>query len=63
MYPNPADVLPFPPHPNLEQYKKRAKALVKDCTSRERDTIRAWAADWIENLASALQTGAGAAPC
>jgi ankyrin repeat protein len=59
MYPNPADLLPLPPRPNLEQYKKRAKALVKACASRERDTIRAWAADWIESLASALQRGAG----
>ena len=54
MYPNPADVLPLPARPNLEQYKKRAKALVKACTSGERDMIRRWAADWIESLASAL---------
>ena len=38
MYPNPANVLPFPPHPSLEQYKKRAKELVKACKSGERDT-------------------------
>jgi ankyrin repeat protein len=59
MYPNPANVLPFPPRPNLEQYKKRAKALVKACTSGERKTIRTWAADWIESLASALKTSDG----
>jgi ankyrin repeat protein len=59
MYPNPANVLPFPPRPNLEQYKKRAKELVKACKSGERDTIRAWAADWIESLASALKTSDG----
>jgi hypothetical protein len=52
MYPNPANVLPFPPRPNLEQYKKRAKELVKACTSGEHDTIRAWAADWIETSTS-----------
>jgi len=57
MYPNPADVLPLPARPNLEQYKKRAKALVKACTSGERDMIRRWAADWIESLACALSTG------
>ena len=59
MYPNPADVLPFPARPNLEQYKKRAKALAKACTSGGRDAIRAWAADWIASLASALKTSDG----
>jgi hypothetical protein len=28
MYPNPAAVIPLPPRPSLEQYKKRAKTLV-----------------------------------
>jgi hypothetical protein len=55
MYPNPANVLPFPPRPNLEQYKRRAKELVNACKSGERDTIRTWAADWIESLANALK--------
>ena len=59
MYPNPANVLPFPPRPSLEQYKKRAKELVKACKSRERDTIRTWAAAWIESLASALKMSDG----
>jgi ankyrin repeat protein len=59
MYPNPANVLPFPPRPNLEQYKKRAKELVKACKSGERDTIRTWAADWIESLASSLKPSDG----
>ena len=59
MYPNPANVLPVPPRPNLEQYKKRAKALVKACTSGERDTIRPWAADWLQSLASTLKTSDG----
>lgn len=31
MFPNPQDALPLPPHPNLEQYKKLAKELVKAC--------------------------------
>lgn len=31
MFPNPQDALPLPPHPNLEQYKKLAKDLVKAC--------------------------------
>ena len=29
MYPNPQDAVPLPPHPDLEQYRKRAKELVK----------------------------------
>ena len=29
MYPNPQDVLPLPARPNLEQYKKQAKDLVR----------------------------------
>lgn len=59
MYPNPANVLPFPPRPSLEQYKKRAKELVKACKSGERDTIRIWAAGWMEGLTSALKTSDG----
>lgn len=27
MYPNPQDVLPLPPRPDLDQYRKRAKEL------------------------------------
>jgi hypothetical protein len=50
MYPNPARVLPLPPRPNLEQYKKQAKDLVKACRSGDRIAIRAWAAEWIESL-------------
>lgn len=38
MFPNPQDALPLPPHPNLEQYKKLAKDLVKAC--RQQRTVR-----------------------
>lgn len=31
MFPNPQDALPLPPRPNLEQYKKQAKDLIKAC--------------------------------
>ena len=51
MYPNPQDVLPLPPHPSLEQYRKLAKDLVKACKSGDPAAIRAWTARWIENLA------------
>jgi ankyrin repeat protein len=52
MYPNPQEALALPPHPDLEQYKKRAKALVRACRSGEPDAIRVWAVQWIEALAS-----------
>src|SRR5438128_8808762 len=51
MFPNPPDALPLPPHPNLEQYKKLAKELVKACKSGEPDAVRAWATRWVEALA------------
>jgi ankyrin repeat protein len=50
MFPNPQDALPLPPRPNLEQYKKRAKDLVKACKSGAPGAIGAWAAKWIETL-------------
>lgn len=52
MYPNPQDVLPLPPRPDLGQYRKRAKDLVRACRSGEADAIRGWAAQWIGDLAS-----------
>jgi hypothetical protein len=50
MYPNPQDVLPLPPRPDIEQYKKRAKDLVKACRSRDAAALRIWAAQWIDDL-------------
>ena len=50
MFPNPQDALPLPPHPNLDQYKKRAKDLVKASHSPDPTAIRAWAANWIDSL-------------
>jgi ankyrin repeat protein len=60
MYPNPQDVLPLPPRPDVEQYRKRAKDLVKACRSRD-DAILSWAAQWVEKLLE-LQTGASRRP-
>lgn len=51
MYPNPQDVLPLPPRPSIEQYRKRAKDLVKAHTSGDSGALRAWATQWIEALA------------
>lgn len=45
-----SDALPFPARPNLEHYKKLAKDLVEACKSGEPDAIRAWAAQWLEEL-------------
>ena len=52
MYPNPQDALPLPPRPNLEQYKKLAKDLVKACKSDDPTAIRGWATSGFEALAA-----------
>ncbi len=44
------DAIPLPPRPSLEQYKKRAKELLRACKSRDQGAIRAWATIWIETL-------------
>ena len=50
MFPNPQDALPLPLHPNLNQYKKRAKDLLKASKSTDPAAIRTWAAEWIASL-------------
>jgi ankyrin repeat protein len=57
MYPNPQDVLPLPPRPSLEQYKKRAKELVKACKSGDPAAIRAWVERWLDALDAAQPEG------
>jgi hypothetical protein len=49
VYPNPQDVLPLPPRPDLAQYKKRAKELVTAVSGGAADAV-AWAQDWIGAL-------------
>ena len=49
MYPNPQDVLPLPPRPDPEQYRKRAKELVKVCKSGD-DATHSWAMRWVDRL-------------
>lgn len=51
MYPNPQDVLPLPPRPDLDQYRKRARDLAQACASADPAAIDAWAAGWIRDLA------------
>ena len=55
MYPNPQEALPLPAHPSLEQYRKRAKDLVKACKSGEPSAIHDWTTRWVEDLDA--QTG------
>jgi hypothetical protein len=52
MYPNPQQALPLPTSPNVEQYRKLAKDLVKACESGDPSAIRDWAVRWIEKLAA-----------
>lgn len=41
------DALPFPPHPNLEQYRKQAKELLKACKSADPQALPAWVSQWL----------------
>ena len=50
MRPRGTDAIPLPARPNIEQYRNRAKALVKACASGEADAVRAWARHWLEAL-------------
>ena len=52
MYPNPQQALPLPTRPNVEQYRKLAKDLVKACRSGDPAAIRDWAVRWIGKLAA-----------
>ena len=49
------DTLPLPPSPSLEQYKKRAKALVTAAESADPSAVRDWARKWLESLASSAR--------
>ena len=50
MFPNPQTALPLPPRPNVAQYKKLAKELVKACKSADPGAIGDWAGKWVESL-------------
>ena len=50
-FPNPQDALPLPQHPDLEQYRKLAKDLVKACEADDRvAAIGAWTDRWLASL-------------
>jgi len=55
MFPNPQDALPLPARPNLEQYRKLAKSLVKACKPQTTspEAIDDWAERWIDRLVKA----------
>jgi hypothetical protein len=55
LYPNPQDVLPLPPQPDLAQYRKRAKDLTRACKLGGSEPIAEWATRWVHDLASAQQ--------
>jgi Ankyrin repeats (3 copies) len=54
------NTLPLPPSPSLEQYKKRAKALVDAATSADPSAVGDWARRWLESLATSLGTAISA---
>lgn len=50
MFPNPQDALPLPSRPNLDQYRKLAKELLRAAKSG-RESIHDWAKRWVAALA------------
>jgi hypothetical protein len=51
MFPSPQDAVPLPERPNLKQYRKLAKDLVKVSKGGHPNGIRTWASEWIRRLA------------
>src|SRR5205085_123656 len=41
------DALPLPRHPNVEQYKKQTKELLKACKSGDPQALPAWVTQWL----------------
>jgi hypothetical protein len=50
MFPNPQAALPVPSRPDLEQYKKLAKDLLRAGKSTDSDGIRNWSGNWVAKL-------------
>jgi hypothetical protein len=48
------DTLPLPPRPDLEQYRKRAKALVAAANAGDPAAVKQWADDWLRALTKLL---------
>lgn len=49
MFPNPQDALPLPQRPNLEQYRKLAKELLRAAKSGAAPVLD-WATRWVDSL-------------
>ena len=49
MFPNPQDALPLPASPSIEQYRKRAKDLVRACAEGPQ-AIALWTDRWMASL-------------
>jgi len=56
-YPNPQDALPLPLHPDLEQYRKRAKELVTAARTGDAALL-----DWSTHWLDALRRGSAVEP-
>lgn len=50
MFPNPQDALPLSHKPNLEQYRKLAKELVRVAKTGREDALHEWAERWVTSL-------------
>jgi ankyrin repeat protein len=50
MFPNPQDSLPLPRHPDLKQYKRLAKELLRAAKSTHPDAVRNWSTNWVKSL-------------
>jgi len=50
MFPNPQDALPLPARPNLDQYKNRAKDLVKAANSPDPAALNQFVRTWLDSL-------------
>jgi ankyrin repeat protein len=44
------DVIPLPPRPSVEQYRKRAKELAKAWKSDDDNAVKAWASNWLHTI-------------
>src|SRR5262249_9129491 len=53
MFPNPQGALPLPARPNLDQYRKLARSLLKACKAypAKPGAIDHWAEQWVKRLA------------
>jgi len=50
MFPAPHDALLLPAHPNLLQYRKLAKELLRVARSGDQSALKAWAGEWVQSL-------------